>query len=707
MAKDWNKDGVNSFLKKFNDIFKQCFKKSKRKIKLKSGKTLSWVTKGIKVASRMKRLLMPATRTSCDATVYKYKNKYVTIYRRVIRHAKKLTVQREIELAKSSSKRIWNTVNCHRNKGNDTYSHNLKLKIDNNIVDNPQDIAQIFSNNFISNGSFSNDDKDLCIKIMKNSTPTVRSNMRWKLTTPYEVYKIVRKMQNKKSYGYDDVVISVIKDNIDLLAEPISNFFNNCFNQGVFPDQLKIARVIPVYKKGPKNDPKNYRPISLLPIMSKIFEKVIKDRLTAHLATNSIISDRQFGYRVNVGTSDAIETLIDDAIDGLNKKQKVAGLFLDLSSAFDMIDHKILISKLEHYGVRGLVLQLLTSYLSNRYQYVELKYYDEETQSSTNFKSTLAKVKRGVPQGSILGPLFFIIFTNDLLNFIYSQNLDVNTVVYADDTNAIITADTIIKLENKTLQVLTAFNKWFSANNLMLNISKTNILLFKTTARNTDTLNINFDGNIVTTLSTTKFLGIKIDANLNWKEEVSRIEGKVSSACYAIRSLRDELTIEQLKIVYHALVESHLRYSIKFWGNSFKYNIDKAFIMQKRAIRTMVRIPQWESCREHFKILNILTVPCLYILVLLTDVVSNYEKFETSEDRAERLVTRTKNIKHSREPKLVVAQHCVRHQAVKLFNALPTDLKTLTEKNQFKHHLKRFLLKNCFYSIDNFIAHGN
>ncbi|KAJ8715418.1 hypothetical protein PYW07_009900 [Mythimna separata] len=193
-----------------------------------------------------------------------------------------------------------------------------------------------------------------------------------------EVYEIVNKMKAKKSCGYDDIPITIIKENIDLLAEPFSHFYNKCFADSIFPDQLKIAKITPVHKKGSKKDPSNYRPISLLPNLSKIFEKLIKNRLFRHFNLNRVINRRQFGYMNNVGTLDAIDTLINDVVTKLNDKKKVAGIYLDLSSAFDLVNHDLLLAKLEHYGVRGSALQLIKSYLHNRKMFVEMNYeYDE------------------------------------------------------------------------------------------------------------------------------------------------------------------------------------------------------------------------------------------------------------------------------------------------------------------------------------------
>lgn len=407
-------------------------------------------------------------------------------------------------------------------------------------------------------------------------------------------------------------------------------------------------------------------------------------------------------YDAKLGTINAIDTLIDDIVTKLNERKRVLGLFFDLSSAFDTVNHSILLRKLEFYGIRGKAYNLIRNYLVNRNQYVELNNIECGTIGlSEPVRSKLVRVGRGVPQGSILGPILFVIFINDLVNYVCGSVPDCSVVVYADDTNAIISGSNMDELNKVTDKAILSFHKWFSSNNLSLNTKKTQMLIFKPNCKKNDKVAVTLNADYVASpVEHVKFLGIFIDSNLNWKRELAAVENSINSACYALRSLRDELSLDQLKVVYFSLVESKLRYSIKFWGNSFKYNINRAFVAQKRAIRTMSRIPPWSSCRDYFLKLGILTVPSLYIFILLTEFVKSQCKSVSHDDQESRLATRTKSIANSFYPKLRVVKHCARYQAVTLFNKLPTELKVITSCAVFKRKLKCFLLARSCYSIE-------
>ena len=223
---------------------------------------------------------------------------------------------------------------------------------------------------------------------------------------------------------------------ISIEISPILSYlFNRVFSEGVFPNILKIAKVIPLFKKSDKSKPENYRPISLLPQFSKILEQLIKNRLLKLLDKFNIISKYQYGFRNKISTADALVDVIETVCQKLENLNKCAILSIDLRKAFDTLNHDILLKKLYVYGIRGISLDLLKSYLSNRMQYVFNK----------DIKSNLKNIKCGVPQGSVLGPILFLLYINDLPNI----SSIFKPILFADDTTLIFSDTSISKLENK------------------------------------------------------------------------------------------------------------------------------------------------------------------------------------------------------------------------------------------------------------------
>ena len=284
-------------------------------------------------------------------------------------------------------------------------------------------------------------------------------------TDEEEIFKIVRTLKSGRSTGYDGISMNLLKKVITYIIAPLTYIFNLSISTGKCPNSLKIAKVIPIYKKDDPSLLTNYRPISILPSISKILEKIIYKRLYIFLNVNNLLVPNQFGFRKKHSTDYAIIQLLNKVTECFSNKKHLIGIFMDLSKAFDTIDHDILIYKLKRYGIHGLALSWIIDYLYNRKQYVSF-------QSSVSSKSNITC---GVPQGSILGPLLFLVYINDIIN---SSSL-LSFILFADDTNIFYSNKNFETLINVLNIEISKVLHWFLCNKLSLNISKTNFIRFK------------------------------------------------------------------------------------------------------------------------------------------------------------------------------------------------------------------------------------
>jgi hypothetical protein len=463
----------------------------------------------------------------------------------------------------------------------------------------------------------------------------------------------------------------IIKTLVNVIYILLTKIFNKCIAENVFPNVLKISKVIPLFKKGDKDNMNNYRPISIVPTFSKVFEYLLKKQITKFFDNNNLFSKNQYGFRNNLSTTLAVNDLSEFVFSALENKEHVNATCFDLSKAFDCVTHHILLTKLGYYGFNQSSTDLLQSYLQNRQQFVAVN----------GMVSDNLSINCGVPQGSVLGPLLFLIYINDLPLALPKNKF----TLFADDTTTCISSRSLmslnIEIEHTQVQIFT----WFTANKLVVNKDKTQSIIFslRETGENSKSM---------------KLLGIHLDTKMTWEAHADHLVKTISKKLFVLRQLRSEVNDKTLVTAYHALVHSNITYAILVWGHST--HLRKVFNQQRRCIRVLGGLGYRDDCRDIFKTFKILTVPCIYILQCVLYMYKNKDNYCSLNHSH---LTRHHNLLLSIHSRLHKTQNSTRYYCVKFYNALPLYLKNMDFK-PFKLHLKQLLTENAFYSFEEFYS---
>ena len=483
---------------------------------------------------------------------------------------------------KNSSKALWKTFGKILNSKKIKHNKIGSLNTNGVIQTEPQAISESFNTFFSEIGGklankFPNDNNSEFKDYLGSS---VNKSMFIFKTSEAEILKTINSLKNTNSTGYDDFSTKFVKLSASLIAPDLAKIFNLSISTGIYPDNLKIAKVIPIFKKGDQTSVNNYRPISILSPINKIFEKILYSRLLKYIDKSNILYKYQFGFRKKHSTEHALIELVDQIRLNMGGNQMTCGIFIDLSKAFDTVNHQILTDKLEHYGIRGKALEIFKSYLNNRKQYVQLE----------NSKSQTRPISCGVPQGSVLGPLLFILFINDL----YKCCPDGKVRLFADDTTIFFHKNNINDITTTGKTIMTQLATWLKANKLTLNADKSSFTIFKSNRKVIHNLpdNIEFLGQSIKRTSHIKFLGIILDENLTWSQHINELSNKLKRLFHIFYNIRNYLSKDNIKSIYYALVYSRIKYGISVYGQACATKLKRIQILQNQLLKVL-------SCKNY------------------------------------------------------------------------------------------------------------
>jgi len=566
------------------------------------------------------------------------------------------------------------------------FTENETFQINDEPSRNPNQIAEAFNSYFVNIGpklaeSVSPSLVDPTSKISRN-----QNSIFMEPTDELEVTALVKLLKDG-SAGCDDIAPKVIRSSIHAFSKPLTHILNLSISTGVVPKEMKTARVTPIFKSGDKELLSNYRPVSVLPCFSKILEKIVKKRLTAFIDNHQMLHPHQFGFRAGHSTSHALITLVNELTSALDKGNSCLGVFLDLSKAFDTVDHDILLQKLEKYGIRGIPLQWMRSYLNERSQCVKV----------LNVQSSFQQIVCGVPQGSVLGPLLFLLYVNDISDVCK----DLCYVLFADDTNLFMSGKNLDVLYRSMNLSLDKVVLWLNSNKLSLNVKKTHYVLFTTKKRKDIPVNsLKLNGVEIERVEKTKFLGVVIDERLNWSFHINYIKKKISKNIGIIYKARNYFNDSTLLTLYYTFIFPYLCYCIEVWGSASIVQINSLLKLQKRVCRLMTHSNPREHALPLFKNLSILTVQdihsfsiAVFVFKFCHDLLpSVFTNLFSTNSEFNSFITRYCDDFSVPLCHTAIAQKAMKFKGVISWNNLPYSIKCQQSFHSFKKKLKSHLL---------------
>lgn len=695
---DWsileNATNVDDYYEKIVNIFNGVYEKSRINIKIrKREKQNPWMTVEIMSLCKERDKLYNKWKNNrrCMSYETQYKS-YRNFVNKRIQHVKSEYYKNRFAEYRKDPKNTWRLINNILGKTNSNIDEIITRNFQSEA--NADSIANKFATRFTEEIKSIIHSCDL--KTYHGSETSVAQSMYLEYVSDGEIGNIISKMSVNKSPGIDNIRAKDFKYNASALVPVTTQLVNKSLEERQFPKKLKIAFVRPIYKSGKKDDPANYRPISILPVLDKIMEEVMANRLQDYIAKYKIVNKNQYGFLKNRNVNQLLREFANTINTNLNKNHHSLVIFIDFKKAFDTLCHKRIIRKLEKIGIRGGLLDWFASYLCERSFKVKV----------SNCFSNLQNVELGVPQGSILGPLLFILYANDMLS-VLRKSIGFQ---YADDT-AIVVSNNNIDCATETMQAeFDNILSWCHDNGLIVNVKKTKLIHIRPPHIVRTPIKIRFHSfdclhknqtplsltdnctEYIDAVNVYRYLGVEVDYNFKWDHHIKYLCKRLRQAAYALYHLSNYTPFNVLMQAYYSLVESVLQYGIIAWGNAAQYRIMEVQRAQNRIFRILLRAKYGNRYFENsIDDLNLLTVKKLFLFNLINETYSD-QRFKHPIDHEVNTRQRAEGLLKIPRINNAYGKQQLSYAVPSIFNQLPRSLWNIQAVHIRKKKIKKYLL---------------